>query len=371
MSNHKNNNKNSNEMPRLFGSPSPDVIRKYLLKARNHFASKTENAWERIFEVNQVDANGTNVVDANGNNVMVVTTSIESMLLIFPDGSTAGRYPIPIEVREPVAAASDTNFEKEKKIVKWKNEMTVAENQRKSIINNKLSYSGELKLSISNEIQDVMRRQAAGRDALDGNDPLEIINVLISTDFSVKATVAASPLIKYEEAIERFNGDNLRQEFNETLDAWEKRFGSERVNLNNIALVAGKSTEVPNEESMAYRFFMRTNGIYKQVREDVRTGTRAGGFPKTVVSAMEILRPFEKPGNRISVNNNNNRVRGVYVAEKKENKKGWSHRCPLHKSNEHDYNDSVCNEIIKCGKSSDNKQGRVTKSVNDNRKKKS
>ena len=350
-------------MPKLYGSPSPDTIRKFLLKAKHYFASKTADAWERTVEVNQTDANGNNVINAAGDAVMRRVTYVESMILIFPDGSKAGRYPVPINVQEPASNVGEAVFEREKKIIKWKNEMQFEESQKKSIINGKLSYSGEFKIAIGNEIQDVMRRQVAGREALDGNDPLAIINVLIATDFSTRATVAASPLVKYEEAIERFNGDSLRQDYNESLDSWDKRFGAERVNLTNLATVANKVAEMPNEESMAYKFFMRTNGLYKQVREDVRTGTRAGGFPKTVVAAMDMLRPFEKPVSR----SNNTRPKGVYVFQKKEVPKGWTYRCPAHKTNEHDYNDNVCKEIIKSG-SSEGKQGRVAKAVSDNRK---
>ena len=360
---------NENQMPRLYGSPSPDTIRKFLLKARNYFASKTNDAWERIEQVNQLDANGNNVVDAAGNPVMNEITNIESMLLIFSEGATAGRYPIPITVLEPVAVAGEVAFEREKKIVKWKNDMNTCDKQKRSIVNGKLSYSGELKLAIGNEIQDVMRRQAAGRDALDGNDPLSILNVLIATDFSPKATVAASPLVKYEEAIERFNGDALKQDYNETLDSWDKRFGAERVNLTNLANAAGKLAELPNDESMAYKFFMRTNGLYKQVRDDIKTGTRAGGFPATVAAAMDILRPFEKPVSR----NNSNRPRGVYsvgkqICQSNHVSNGWSHKCPAHKSNDHNYNDNVCKDIIKRSGSSDGQQGKVTAAVNENRR---
>ena len=95
--------------------------------------------------------------------------------------------------------------------------MAKAETQAKSIVADKISYSGILKLAISNEIQDTMRRGATGRYALDGDKPLEINNELISTDFSPKATVAANPLVKYEEANARFNSENFKQEFNETL----------------------------------------------------------------------------------------------------------------------------------------------------------
>ena len=120
---------------------------------------------------------------------------------------------------------------------------------------------------------------------------------------------------------------------------------------------------------MAYRFFKRTNGLYSKVREDVKTGTRAGGMPQTVEAAMDILRPFERPVMR----SNHVRQRGVYVAQKKDASvpNGWSHRCPAHKTNEHAYNDNICKEIIRnsAGSSSEaSKQGRVQKSVNDNRR---
>ena len=356
---------NENQMPKLYGSPSPDTIRKFLLKAKNYFASKTTDAWERTVQVNQLDATGNNVVNEHGDPVMVDNTTVESMLLIFPDGSIAGRYPIPIGILEPVTVAGEAAFEREKKIIKWKNEMSTVESQKKSIINGKLCLSGEFKIGIGHEIQDVMRRQAVGREALDSKDPLAIINVLIATNFSPKATFAASPLVKYEEAIERFNSKNLRQEFNETLDAWEKRFGAERVNLVNLAAAAGKLAEVPNEESMSYKFFMRTNGLYKQVRDDVKTGSRAGGLPLTVETAMDILRPYEKPVSR----SNNIRPRGVYALEKKDVPTGWSHRCPAHKTNDHKYNDSICKEIIQRGiSSSDSQQGKVASAVKTNRK---
>jgi hypothetical protein len=320
--------------------------------------------------VNRLDADGNNVNDEHGNPVMDQVITLESMLLIFPDGATAGRYPIPIIVQEPATVGGETGFDREKKIIKWKSEMNIFERQKSSILNGKLSYSGEFKLAIGLEIQDVMRRQAAGRDALDRDDPLAIINVLIGTDFSPRATVAAIPLVKYEEAVERFNGDTLRQEYNESLDSWEKRFGSERVNLLNVAVLAGKVAEMPNEVSMAYKFFMRTNGLYKQVRDDVKTGTRSGGFPQTIEAAMNMLRPFEK---NVSSNRNNSRPKGVYVSSVGNFSKGdyvykgWSHKCPAHKSNEHCYNDEVCKQIISGG--SDDKKGKVANAVKDNRNK--
>ena len=361
---------NENTMPKLYGNPTPDVIRKFLVKSKHHFASKIDGAWERVQQRNRLDINGELILNNEGQPIRDEVLTVESMLLIFPEGSTAGRYPIPIEPEEPAAVTGESSFEKEKKIIKWKNEMQIYELQKNKIINAKLSYSGEFKQALSTEVQDVMRRQEIGREALDGNDPLEIINVLLSTDFSPKATVAASPMVKYEEAIERFNGEILRQEYNESLDSWEKRFGAERVNLTNIAVSAGKQGELPSEESMAYKFFMRTNGIYNKVREDVRTGARPGGFPHTVLAAMEILRPYEKP-------NQSNKNKGVYIVKSGNvgNKsdqvsKGWSHKCPLHKSNDHNYNDKTCNEILQnSGRKSEENQGsKVKNAVNQNQK---
>jgi hypothetical protein len=90
-----------------------------------------------------------------------------------------------------------------------------------------------------------------------------------------------------------------------------------------------------------------------------------------VLAALEILRPYEKP-------NQPNKNKGVYVVRSGNvgNKsdhvsKGWSHKCPLHKSNDHNYNDKTCNEIIKnSGRSSEENQGtsKVTNAVNQNRK---
>lgn len=359
-----NKSNGDNQMPKLYGnSPTPDITRKFLVKLKNFVASQTKEAWERTIQVQQLDEDGDPEVNANGDPIMVNETSIESMLLIFPDGGKPGRYPVPIAVVEPTTIAGEVAFEREKKVIKWKAEMAKAEAQAKSIVADKISYSGILKLAISNEIQDTMRRGATGRYALDGDKPLEIINELISTDFSPKATVAANPLVKYEEANARFNSENFKQEFNETLDAWEKRFGAELLNLKNLAQSAGKSAELPNEESLAFRFFMRTNGLYSKVKEDTKTGSRVGGYPATVEAAMVILRPFEK---KSSQPNRGNAVRGVYVAAAGRSGRGngngnWQFKCPAHKTNDHNYNDHRCKEIIN-GRS-DSRQAEVEREV--------
>ena len=207
---------NENMMPRLFGSPSPDAIRKFLLKSKNYLASKTSDAWEIVREVPLLDEDGDPETDDDGNELTEEVVTTESMLTIFPDGSTPGRYPQPITVEEPVAVVGESSFDKEKKTIKWKNELILFENQRKSIINGKLSYAGELKMALAIEVQDVMRRQASGRAALDNNDPLEIIKCLMETDFSPKATVAATPMVTFNETFDRFmDKEKLKQEFHE------------------------------------------------------------------------------------------------------------------------------------------------------------
>ena len=372
---------NENMMPRLFGSPSPDAIRKFLLKSKNYLASKTSDAWEIVREVPLLDEDGDPETDDDGNELTEEVVTTESMLTIFPDGSTPGRYPQPITVEEPVAVVGESSFDKEKKTIKWKNELMLFENQRKSIINGKLSYAGELKMALAIEVQDVMRRQASGRAALDNNDPLEIIKCLMETDFSPKATVAATPMVKFNETFDRFmDKEKLKQEFHESLDAWEKRYGAELNNLTNLAIAANMVSELPSEANFAYRFFCRANGLYDRVRDDIKTGARPGGYPKTIEAAMELLRPYEKPVNRNNNNNNESNRKGVFVAQSnnksdknKSNRGGWSHLCPAHRTNEHSYNDTVCQEIIMKKNSdkrnvSEQKRDKIEKAVNNNRK---
>ena len=126
---------NENQMPKLFGSPSPDIIRKFLLKSKNFFASKTNDAWLRTELRNRLDGAGANVLDENGHPVMDEFTTTESMLLIYQDGLIAGRYPIPSSVQEPVSVPGESPFEREKKMVKWKNDMNLCESQKKTLLN--------------------------------------------------------------------------------------------------------------------------------------------------------------------------------------------------------------------------------------------
>jgi hypothetical protein len=366
-------------MPRLFGNPSPNEKTKYLEKAKHYFASKTQiHAWERTVVTPALDANGNPQLDANGNAVINETVLVESMLNIFPDGHKPGRYPVPITVRRYRGRPTDTDAVQKTKMKEWEKEYDNMMKQKQNIIDAKLIYSAEFKESFDRNVTAIMRRSAEGRSALDNNDPLEIINCLIATDFSPQATVEANPSLRYEEADVRFN--EIRQGFDEPLDAFEKRYGAERVNLENLAAAAGKSGMVPDEETMALKFFMRTNGLYNKVREDIRTGTRTGGYPKTIDDAMIILRPFEK----ISKSNNQSKapIKGVFIntknnEEKNKNKigasgavntKGWLYRCPAHKSNNHDYNDEVCQEIIRCVNSNraERKKGNGGKSASIN-----
>ena len=105
-----------NQMPKLFGnSPTPDITRKVLVKLENFVASQTKDAWERIIQVPQRNENGEPVFNENGDPLLVNETSIESMLLIFPDGGKPGRYPVQIVVIEPIATAHELAFKKEEK----------------------------------------------------------------------------------------------------------------------------------------------------------------------------------------------------------------------------------------------------------------
>ena len=131
MLHNKINKVSENQMPKLYVSPSPDTIRKFLLKAKHYFASKTADAWERTVEVNQTDANGNNVTNADGDAVTRRVTYVESMILIFPDGSKAGRYPVPINVQEPATNAGEAVFERERKSLNGKMKCNLKKVKRK------------------------------------------------------------------------------------------------------------------------------------------------------------------------------------------------------------------------------------------------
>ena len=131
MLNNKINKVSENQMPKLYGSPSPDTIRKFLLKAKHYFASKTADAWERTVEVNQTDANGNNVINAAGDAVMRRVTYVESMILIFPDGSKAGRYPVPINVQEPATTQVKQCSKEKRKLLNGKMKCNLKKVKRK------------------------------------------------------------------------------------------------------------------------------------------------------------------------------------------------------------------------------------------------
>ena len=318
-------------------NPSSDQIDRWLNKMKDYLEG----------EGNVIKTIYTNI---DGN----MDITVEKMSSIFGNGSVAGRYPI---VTEPVmlgAIPNEEQLSKEMRIKKWDLEWKKYNENLKGITVEKSVIAGILKSTINFNVKEIMRKSPDGRNALDDpiGKPMEIINVLKTTDFSTNASSTLTDDEKYFNAYLKFNNrEEFKQNYDESLNNWSKRFKNEVENLKLLATKVGKISEVPSELTLANLFLERMNGLYNKLRDDLDKGLRKPR-PTNIEEVLAMAVVYDKPST-----SQDRDYRGAYVVSRggrgrdgrgrgRSNIIPGNWKCKVHGTDTHEYNDEVCKVMI-------------------------
>jgi hypothetical protein len=277
------------------------------------------------------------------------TKSVEKMSLIFGEENKLGRYPIIEAPQDLEHVVGEHSIIKDLRVEKWKISNKLFEDNSKGWGSERSMIAGIFKDCINNNVQNIMRKSADGRNALDDilGMPLEILNMLKTTDFSRNAIGSLNDHEKYFQAYKKFTDKDFRQHYEESLNEWKKRFNNEVNNLKLLAQTADKGDEVPSELTLSSLFLDRLNGLYNKLRDDLDKGVRTDK-PKTVEEVVNLAIVYDRPGK--SSRDIDTPYRGVYNVgrgrgrESRANGVQW--KCKVHKTDTHQYWDDTCKAII-------------------------
>jgi hypothetical protein len=213
---------------------------------------------------------------------------------------------------------------------------------------------------ILNRISPGMRQildktKAAKLIIADQSKPLELINLILSTDFSLAAQMMRGDKEKYLDARIQFDSTVLSQRGNESANDFSKRFRAEYAKIEQLAAAAGIKAELPSSEIQAYTFFSKLHARYQPLREDYAkkikvkptdidamlediacyetvVDTKKHHVPEKMVLVASAQAPTKRPETKRI---NKRTPDGSTTAEKR-------FRCEKHSTNDHARGDSGC-----------------------------
>ena len=210
-----------------------------------------------------------------------------------------------------------------------------------------------IKGSLCDAIKDTIGKTTAGESALESeDDPLTLINILYSTDFSGEASMVTDPVEKFFNAMNRFTDDrNFCMGVNESLDVWVRRFNACIAKIELLARVARLDLKLPTEKMKALAFYNKLGVRYKGMRERYDFGL-VDTKPATVDEMVDVARFYNNHSRAMShIISDKPQQKGAYhsrVETKPDEKCGVSTggmRCNTHNTNSHKYDDDECKRL--------------------------
>ena len=355
--------------PRLdFKNPTSDQVTKYLSKMKDYLEGEgnvIKTVFTRIEIVEREDP------DDEGKFEEEEIEHVEKMSLIFGSESSPGRYPI-AEKPEPVRYANtDSAAVKDMKMKEWDIESKEYKINVRGISLEKSSIAGILKSTINFNVKEIMKKSEEGRNALNDElgKPMEIINVLKTTDFSSNAASTQSDFDKYFNAYTKFNSADFKQNYDESLNTWGKRFNNELNSLKLLATKCGKEQEIPSDITLANTFLKSLNGLYNKLRDDLEKGIRTPK-PDSVESVINMAIVYDRPAKDKEYERD---YRGAYAVSARGRGRGRSisnvipgdWKCKIHGTDTHEYWDEICQK--QCAEKSKREEAMIGNAIDGRR----
>jgi hypothetical protein len=177
--------------------------------------------------------------------------------------------------------------------------------------------------------------------------PLEMINFIMQTDFSVGSQLIRDPTDKYYKARTYFESRSVIQWDYETSTVFLVRFNAEYSKVTLCATTANCVLELPSAQFLAYMFLSKLLSKYDPLRQEYEKGLRIKPTTADGIVAHCLFwdntklkhTPEEKQAYYVSQLNKKSKI--IVNTDKTPVTKS-DQKCRLHKTDSHVYNDEEC-----------------------------
>jgi hypothetical protein len=307
----------------IYNNPSQDQIRQFMSIIRSKYSLKTDLVWK------------------------AKDGSVQSCVNLFPkDDGSLGSQPVidpVIDLTEAQLASPIGQILKDK----WREDYKDFRSRTQHLLTRGTNITTLINNSMSSGMKQLLLSDAKGRDAMNKlEDPLTLINLIMTTDFTINTLNAKSDIQKFFNAKTEFN--NTVQKVNETSTAFSIRFKTEFSKLKLLAVTAGVESQLPTDEVLSFEFLHKLTPKYNELREEYDKGIKVKPvtidlllvdtrfYDSTVVKkVMEttLITKRSIPGQE---------YKGKVKRPFKSNPNNY--RCIKHKTSEHCAKDQVCRD---------------------------
>jgi hypothetical protein len=240
-------------------------------------------------------------------------------------------------------------------IARYKREEDHVASIKKHMMSKAVNISQMLVNTISPTMLTLLRATPRGISIMDNpSEPLEIINFIMSTDFSAGSQLITDPVDKYFMAKSYFESAAVKQkDTGESSTVFAIRFNAEFQKVSLLAGNAGVAGQLPDDQILTYMFLGKLAKRYDNMKSDYEKGVRAK--PKTINGVIAHALYWDSlPSATVPVAKYSPAEKAAYAIQVKNNKaaKGFiknnskgpfiNYECRMHKTDKHQYNDSTC-----------------------------
>jgi hypothetical protein len=311
----------------VYNNPSQDQIRQYISIIKSKYSLKTDLVWT------------------------AKDGSVQSCVNFFPDDAgNLGKQP----VIDPVLDLTDAQLASPGgKILqdKWREDYKDFRARTQHVLTRGTNITTLINNTMSTGMKQLLLSDAAGRAAMNKlEDPLTLINLIMTADFTTNTLNAKSDLQKYFNAKMDFN--NMVQKMGETSTAFSIRFKTEYSKLKLLAVTAGVDKQLPNDEVLSFEFLHKLTSKYNELREEYDKGIKIK--PATIDLLLVDTRFYDtamvKKVMETSLvtkrTNSGQEFKGKLKRynSSKPNVNPNNYRCIKHRTSEHCSKDQVCRD---------------------------